>query len=77
MYKLSVMLCLVLSLFLIGCATAPAPKPVVKKVTLTPDQAAQCKKDCFDDRVACYNRAELAWKCEDIHASCMVACTPN
>jgi len=77
MYKFSVKVCLLLSMCLIGCAAAPEPKPVVKKVTLTSEQAAQCKKDCFDDRVACYNRAEQAWKCEDTYSSCMVACTPN
>ncbi len=64
---------LLLGLTLVACASPPKPeiKPARKPVA---DPVA-CKRDCFDDRAACYNR-ELAWRCENDYAVCMEACTP-
>jgi len=63
-----------IAIIMLGCAAAP--KPEIKKIPLSPEQAALCKKDCFDDRVACYNRAEQAWRCETTYDACVQTCKP-
>ncbi len=67
--------CVVSVLIILLSACTAAPKPEIKPTRKVAADPVACKRDCFEDRVACYNR-DVAWRCENNYEVCMEPCTP-